>query len=1444
MTQASSGMIDLFKSESVDSKPTKQFLPSPKEVLGDRFIEADAPDAETVSTEPDDRTWIDTARATAAGLQKGFESGARGGGQMLRSRMTRLQEDPIGEVVGTIFGLPARAAMTAAGGDRPSAAELTQGTLAETPVAIAEQFIRDFSTEVSQGFEDTDARAAAIRGDQQEGTIAETVGTIAGMIPSMMNPATGYASGAGQVASQLERVGRDAGLSQEDRAAMSSTAEPLAAAYAVPGAFVGQGLRGAVKAGGLESILSGGEQVGQDVITNVYGATDLSAGEIASRGGTSAAAGAVLGSSIPAIGELSGRVGDVREAIRTGATEVRRKQKAEAEEFARRQQVEEDAEETAIAAAGTADAQDNFDRILFGEEVDRLRQADQDRAEVERLSEQAERDRDLLDDPSLPEGTVLLAPEVRTPSRLDAESRLIRAEREADAGVRDIESGDAASLLDAQRRTARLQANRGLEPTPTRVPEQTVQLPRVMRPKAELLAEAKAKGLSTKGNKEQLSNRLQFHDATTPITPDPARPIPQGAPSEDGTSRLFASLDEAQQFAAASNQLLDVRVNNEGVLAGTVEVTVRDVNDPTIEPPDYYTHKDTDTGERSLKPYVNPEDVAYQRMGITRLGSGVDLTGPLDRLIVGADKALNTLDRVIKPVLQVVRDASPKVASRVELFLSKTMKDSHTALKEVNGFLVASNAMDKDVRLRFGELLSNGDYPQARALLAETFSGNKHQQEMLKGFDSVRPLLNRLAKESKDAGQKINVLENFFPRKVKDLRGLERFLRDTNTGQLNRAYREFEIKHGKKPTQGERIQIINNIVAGRPPMPGMGSPSQFKNRRIRKLTPEMYSRFYADPTDALESYITKTINDNAKRTLFGAKGDSSDQLSEMSIAQLIDMDENLANADSISRVADAITSMVRPAKQATWLSKLNAFTYVNLLANPITAAIQIGDVASSVVTNGLPDTARSAYNVMRGRGELNPIDLGASRIAAEFPTKMGFFKSSIEAMMGSGSTMTNKIARAADKLNADNAFMVSGMTGFDRFGKNVNLNAAVGKMRRQAKSMAGGAEVDSLNSEIATMFGSKSVDRVKKDLGSGKITPEIEALAMSRLMQVQPITRGQLPKLYMDFENAYPGSGQALYMFKSFTLNQLNAVRRSYMDDRNAAVKYMESNPQLAAQYMQRARARLGIGLSAILAMGTGVRTIQDYTKQVLASLTGDAPEPEVNDEMVVDAMIDSLLGMVGMSKYQMETFTRGSTADMMASFVGGTAGARPIEDISKDLSRIKSGEVDAWKLRTLRNIPVIGNIFDRTLGEGVDRMDKSFYRERREKESSLNSTIRGNLFDAVTGSDVKGKAEEWLVAHREIWDDTYTRAVDMKLAGEDDKKIRSFIRDKGWNEGDVRDMYRGVYKPPSINYRSRLRGLQERYADDPKALEQAILRLKLYQQVINSRKPELVNDN
>jgi hypothetical protein len=392
-----------------------------------------------------------------------------------------------------------------------------------------------------------------------------------------------------------------------------------------------------------------------------------------------------------------------------------------------------------------------------------------------------------------------------------------------------------------------------------------------------------------------------------------------------------------------------------------------------------------------------------------------------------------------------------------------------------------------------------------------------------------------------------------------------------------------------------------------------------KQRQIKLLNKEML-KYYETPEIALHSYITRIITETEKIKFFGtawARGTHSSSTDiEESIGRLIDSERQLGKVkgEQVSELrmllkARFIEGEMSPHKYMQDFKNIN---YAMLLGNPIATATQLADSLFAVYkTNDFKAVIKTLRSSL-SKNRIKIDDLGLRDVAEEL--------------------VSNRPSAEVMRF----AFKWSGFSRVDRFGKEAILNGAWHKYSKQVLSEDG---LKAFNKKWYKSFGDEELPELVAALKKGDIKNEhVKMLLWHELADMQPISLSEMPLKYLQNPN-----GRTLYMLKTFTLKQMDIMRRDGFQMMKATKQItVNGKPVKVPDEAVRLQGYKNLLSYAgyFIAGGMGTSSVKDWMM---------GREWDASDEFV-----EQMWKLIGFNKYSADRlFRSGDIPEAVGSVVG-----------------------------------------------------------------------------------------------------------------------------------------------------------------------------------------------
>ena len=609
----------------------------------------------------------------------------------------------------------------------------------------------------------------------------------------------------------------------------------------------------------------------------------------------------------------------------------------------------------------------------------------------------------------------------------------------------------------------------------------------------------------------------------------------------------------------------------------------------------------------------------------------------------GFEKILGILSTNIERI-------SPKAHAALLKHDFNVGQETHAYRSLVKPFVDAVRKTSSNEQAALNSMMLNGDYSGIESILSRYSPDAKtHVAAIRNVFDDIASRLKN------EAGYKgFEPIENYFPRIVNDydglLKSLDRERRTLLENALRLKAKEAGLSSVKDLPALDRAAITNSVLRGYKFNLVDGKLSFTKQRVLENILPSM-EKFYAKPLDAMSIYLERATKDINTRKFFGrgnaTKAARSKNLSE-SIGSYIDeaIQSGEMKYQDVERLRDLFDVRFGVGEQSSpkIIQNLRNIGYSTTIANPLSTLTQIGDLGMSVYVNGFKNTFAS----LAGKKYFNTSDLGIDDIA---------------------STELASVGSTAKFLNA--ALTASGFKRMDRLGKDTLINSSYRKAVNMAKSDAG---IKKLRDKYGKVFEGEFASLVS-DLNNGKLSDNVKLLLYSDLADVQPISLSQMPEGYLRSP-----SGRILYMLKTFSIKQLDVLRKDVVQNIKKG-NYAEAGKNAAAY------------LTIMPMMGATVQETKDF-------LLGRGGNPE---DIIKDNYIENIFKTFGSSEYVMNNYvSKGRIIPAIGEMI-----APPldwIDAIGTDIYKAQKGEFVGEESKIMAQLPGVGRLWYNFFGGGMEK--------------------------------------------------------------------------------------------------------------------------------------------
>ena len=654
------------------------------------------------------------------------------------------------------------------------------------------------------------------------------------------------------------------------------------------------------------------------------------------------------------------------------------------------------------------------------------------------------------------------------------------------------------------------------------------------------------------------------------------------------------------------------------------------------------------SGGAALGAYVNAE-VNNQplRGAIYGALAGLAAGTPVGRKMFKA--AVKSPDAALGLISTRLEGMAPELRVRQVQHELRVLQKIDQVNDRILPFIEEMKALPKDVSSVAARALLNGQPEVVKAI-----------PQLSKVYPEVQRVLGEIEGSLKNLKRFGEGVTNYFPRIVSDLEGLKKHIGATFAEGVDKVLVEAEAKmiraEGRSLTDIERSIVVNRYLFAADK--SSFQPGYAKGRKVETITPEM-QQFYEPPVETLLRYVSGAINDVEVAKYFGRDLASTKKGGKL----YTDIDGSIGNltADLLRKgkitqeqsleLRDILKARFEGGEKgmSTALAAARNITNTALLGNVASAATQVGDSLMTIYHQGTIPTLQALAEKLIGREKVTPKQLGLINHVAEELSEMG---------------LTGRALH--------NTMKYSGFHAIDMFAKGLGLNASLINWGKKLGTESGRAQ---FWKDYGGAFGPET-PRVMQELVGRQMSPEVELVAFSELSKMQPISKAEMPEMYLRHPN-----GRILYQLKTYMLKQADVVRR------DAYQNIASGEPK-----------RIMIGAKNLAALGAVYAFANVPGDMIKDFLSGREVDPFNTPKLV-----ENVLQTFGINRYAQSRLTQGNVVGVVQDLI--TPPVRVFQDTGASIHSVLSGESN---YKGAGYIPLFGRPFyDRYLG-GNERREIS----------------------------------------------------------------------------------------------------------------------------------------
>jgi hypothetical protein len=570
-----------------------------------------------------------------------------------------------------------------------------------------------------------------------------------------------------------------------------------------------------------------------------------------------------------------------------------------------------------------------------------------------------------------------------------------------------------------------------------------------------------------------------------------------------------------------------------------------------------------------------------------------------------------TASKYLTPVITRLNRINPMFGRILQNLDTAIRTKSFKYRKQTEAFFNALNSIKGPEFLELKQLLFFSPTTEEANLPSNKLKSQRrdallHKHGLLNMYRlDVEPILAQIYAEYSALGMpKIGYLEQYFPRVIKDLKGLI-------NSYGHKAKRTFELLVNEENLRRSEIKDADGNPAPLPDMQqeelgrffqdflqgkyrldlnGVKPPGNTKYREI-SLIPLDKLKYYDNPgiafgkytnnmTRAIESY--KVVGDTRKGEgrLLGELGKLAE---ELFVSGQIDQ----ADAYELKSLTELVTTQF--AAENEILKSLGTLTYMATLINPGPVLVQIMDLYKVALYRGLRGVVSGTYRTVTGNRRF------------DIEEHFGIVKTQLSAEFEDPSVLQKALDFGLSRLVP--------FRQMDTAMKHASIEAAYDDFVRKAKAPVGSKKYNQILSELTITMGRKDALETIMDLQADKAMDStlVKEALLAELLQRQPLTYLQVPEGYQTDPNK-----RLFYKLSTFMLLDLNYNRQEFMNDLGG--------PGKTLQQRTAALRRLTYMATLLTMFGLPSDLLDDW-------IAG-------KDTYIPEHVMNNMLGMFGLSRY------------------------------------------------------------------------------------------------------------------------------------------------------------------------------------------------------------------
>lgn len=642
---------------------------------------------------------------------------------------------------------------------------------------------------------------------------------------------------------------------------------------------------------------------------------------------------------------------------------------------------------------------------------------------------------------------------------------------------------------------------------------------------------------------------------------------------------------------------------------------------------------------------------------------------------------------LITPVSTRLKEISPKIYRELMKYFQNKDILTNQRLKEIDPFLKAMWKIRKENPVRFMDIwvaLANRNIGYANGLLQEY------------GVKVPTKLLDTIYDEAEDVGLNINYLGSYYPLSVKSPKSfLEELMKVDKwdiASEIEKKIQEESVKKGWPLDESEVTAIINSVIAWEEKWPDVNVGNRHLKKRNTEIkrTPQMLE-YCDDPISTLIWYV-EWMTQSIERAKFLWKSRS---WNVHTLADYVYNAKNGLTPEQQDELMELLKSVFNDAGTHPAIQLRRDIATLTTLWSPSSTLTQLSDLSFSIYENGWRETLKAVWDVFASRKAFDLQDMWVINRWEEY-TNINSRKNWIQKMIHY--VFTHHI------FMGWNAF-----SQFDTFWKSTFIQSTWNKRRKRALKWENGDP--QLRKDIMKWTDDEYMtDKIINDLRNWVFSEDVAMVMYMKLGNVQPLTKAQTPKAYLDNPN-----WRLFYQFKTFGIKQLDYV----LQETKWNLKWFK-NLSTTEKFLRVAQIANMVFIMTLLWVWAD--ELKDITMRRRSNslILRWLFDEDVGTEQIWDKTWDNILKLFGLSRYSIMQMNNGNWDKAISDIFLSLPAMRTVDNIASDIHKAfkNDGSINWRNPSAYQAIPVIWKYRYWIYWGGQDKQKEALKKSKKKKKS------------------------------------------------------------------------------------------------------------------------------